>query len=514
MTVRKKLIISNILMIVIPVILAMMFGTIAFQAYGDQYWDPLEEMYDDENGVYSAQSIVYAYKEELSKKEWLQFAEIENQDTDISIDRTKKMLELEKQLRELGYHFQIRISGEEVYSNLTADETAKIKDYFEKTYGQIESLTLSDEDGAVIKNTFDISGEECEIAAVCTSERTMEGQADSYLKKYILSFVTVFLIFVLLAVVFTNLCLSGWIAHMILKPLNMLKKGARQVAEGNLEIPLEYEKKDEFGEVCREFNEMRGRLKKSVELQIRYEQYRRELIVGISHDLRTPLTSIKGYVEGLQDGIANTEEKQIRYYRAIHTRAMDMEALVDSLSTFARLENKEYKYHLEKVNLNEYLKQVIREYSEEAKQKKAVILYEYLAEAQEALLDIQEMRRVFINLFENSIKYRIKESTTFRLTVYEQGSNFKILSADDGPGVPERELEEIFHTFYRGDESRTRPESGSGLGLAIVKRIVEGHHGKIRAYNENGLVMEMILPVRPTINKGGTGSEENTDRGR
>lgn len=511
MTVRKKLILSNVLMIVIPIVAAMLFGIIVFRAYGDQYWDSLEEMYDDENGLYSAQSIIYAYKEELSKKEWRQFTEIEEEETDLSIDRTRRMIELEQQLKELGYDFQIRVEGEVLYSSLTKREKEKIKEYFADSYDNIGSLTLSDEEGAVIKNTFPINGEECEIAAVSMADSRGRIPTESYLQKYVLSFMLMFLGFVLLTIAGTNLILSHLITRMIMKPLIFLKKGTKEIADGNLDFELNYKKKDEFGEVCREFDEMRVRLKESVDMQLAYEKYRRELIVGISHDLRTPLTSIKGYAEGLKDGIANTPEKQKRYYNAIHTRALNMEALVDSLSTFAKLENKQYKYQLETVNVDEYLRQFIKDYEEEAKRKNAVILYENYAEMSEASIDIQEMHRVFINLFENSIRYRIKGETVIKLKVYEQNKNLKILVADDGPGVPERELPDIFNIFYRGDESRTSPEGGSGLGLAIVKQIIEGHGGAIRAYNENGLVVEMILPMKKTERKETAKDEENSD---
>lgn len=477
MTVRKKLMISNILMIVIPVCLAVVFGITAFTVFGRQYWETLEAMYNDENGVYSAQSIVYAYKDSV-----------------LSLNHTKDMPELEKQLSRLGYHYRIRIDDREMYNSLTSEEQ-KISESFEEAYEGLGSLTLSDEKAAIIKSTFQKDSTECEITAVRMADSVVTGYTVPYVKRYVISFLTGFVFIVIAAVLLTNFVLSRWITHMILKPLNILKKGTKEIADGNLQFELDYSEKDEFGEVCREFDIMRTHLQKSVDTQLAYEKYRKELIAGISHDLRTPLTSIKGYVEGLKDGIANTEEKKERYYNAIHTRALDMEALIDSLSTFAKLENKQYKYQLEKVNMDEYLRQCIRDYSEEAERKKAVILYDNHVKDAEVLIDLQEIHRVFINIFENSIKYRLKNQNVIRMEVSKQNENLKILVADDGPGVPERELSDIFNIFYRGDASRTKPENGSGLGLAIVKQIIEGHHGVIRAYNEKGLVIEIILPM-------------------
>ena len=168
--------------------------------------------------------------------------------------------------------------------------------------------------------------------------------------------------------------------------------------------------------------------------------------------------------------------------------------------------------------MKEYLEQLLEEYKEEAEQKKITLLMEWTARNTQVKLDLQEMHRVFINLFENSVKYRTKERSVIKLILDERGTVLEIRVADDGPGVPEADLEHIFNSFYRGDASRTKPGSGSGLGLAIVKQIVEGHGGKICAYNDHGLVIVITLPlVRERLGgsrengKGETGeNEENT----
>ena len=162
--------------------------------------------------------------------------------------------------------------------------------------------------------------------------------------------------------------------------------------------------------------------------------------------------------------------------------------------------------------------ELLEEYKEEAEQKKITLLMEWTARNTQVKLDLQEMHRVFINLFENSVKYRTKERSVIKLILDERGTDLEIRVADDGPGVPEADLEHIFNSFYRGDASRTKPGSGSGLGLAIVKQIVEGHGGKICAYNDHGLVIVITLPlVRERLGgsrengKGETGeNEENT----
>ena len=495
MTIRRKLVLSNISMIIIPLLLSLIFGCILLETHGSRYWSSLEEMYMDQNGVYSAQSLIYAYRDEVLKGEWEKYEEIETGEESFSVADVMDLKDLDQELEDMGYHIRVRINGEIVYSNLTEQEEYKIKEYSGESGAEVGGLILSDEESSLIKNTFQADQEKVEIAAVGMIQHTVSDEDDSYLRKYVFSFLMLFALFVLLAVVLTNIFLSRFITHMILKPLRILRGGAKEIADGNLEFQIDYHRPDEFGEVCKEFDEMRWHLKDSVETQLKYEQYRRELIVGISHDLRTPLTSIKGYVEGLKDGIANTEEKKQRYYDAIHTRALDIEALVDSFSMLAELENNQYQYKLEPVNIDVYLRQVMQEYQEEAKQKKLVFLYDNQSVQTRVKIDIQEMNRVFRNLFENSVKYRKKDESVIRIQIESHDKILQIRVADDGPGVPDDELMHIFNSFYRGDKSRTNAASGSGLGLAIAKRIVEGNHGAIRAYNENGLVMLITLPV-------------------
>lgn len=507
MTIRKKLILSNILMILIPVIVAMVVGLIALGTYGHRYWDSLEEMFENENGVYSVQSLIYAYKEEMVNGDWEKYAGQEVDDTGQIDSGLRDIQKLEQEIQSQGYYFRIRIDNKEVYSSLRAQEEDIIQEYSADSHDDVSDLVMSNEKGSLIKNMLKSDGRTFEITAVQTAENGSYTTDNSYLKKYIISFAVIFFLFILLVVVVTNAVLSRWITRMIMKPLYVLKKGSKEIEQGNLDFELDYHKEDEFGEVCDEFSDMRERLKESVDTRLEYEQYRKELIVGISHDLRTPLTSIKGYVEGLQDGIANTDEKRKRYYEAIHIRALDMEALVDSLSTFARLENKQYKYQLEKVNVDEYLRQLIREYEEEAKSKNAVVLYDNNVPDREIMLDVQEMHRVFINLFENSIKYRTNQRSVIHIFVNERKPYLEIEVADDGPGVPSQELTHIFTSFYRGDESRTVPGNGSGLGLSIVRQIIEGHKGKIEAYNHRGLVMRIWLPLLDSATADRAGGE-------
>lgn len=493
MTVKKKLVLSNIIMILVPVLFAVIFFLIAADTYMHPYWDPIEDMYQTGNGAYTVQSLIYSYKSVFTAKE-----------------SKRNLMDFEEEIGGLGYQFGLIRDNEIVYNSLTDEEMAAVSRYLPNSGTGTGSCTLNTQECSIVENTFSGSDGNASVIAVCMNGSSASVKQESYLRKYIISFVILFAVCCFAVVALTNFLLSRWIASIVLKPLDILKKSSREIGAGNLDAKPQYDKPDEFGEACREFDEMRIRLKESVETRLRYEKYRRDLIDGISHDLRTPLTSIRGYVEGLKDGIADTEEKREHYYDAIQLRTGNMEALVDSLSTFARLENKRYRYHLQPVDMDEYLRQFTREYHDEAQRKRLEVLYDNYAAKTEVMADLQEIHRVFVNLFENSIKYGKESEAAVRITLRNSGNSLEIQIADNGPGVPDSELELIFNSFYRGDRARTNPENGSGLGLAIVKQIIEGHTGTIRAYNDQGLVMQIMLPLYER--KTAETNEKDTDR--
>ena len=292
----------------------------------------------------------------------------------------------------------------------------------------------------------------------------------------------------------TNLILSSWITKSILIPLELLKNGSNQISKGNLDFEINYNKKDEFGEVCDDFNKMRVQLKLSEEARNRYEEYRKEIINGVSHDLRTPLTSIKGYVEGLQDGIANTEEKKKKYYSAIHTRAIDIENLINSLSSLSSIENEKFKYNFKKIKLGEYLKEKINNYKEELSQKNIKINLNIIHDDY-TLLDEKEFGRVLDNLLENTYKYGKKDNSIVDIKLDKNQEKLQLIFKDNGPGVDKSDLDNIFLSFYRTDKARTNPANGSGLGLSIVKNIIQGHSGTIEAVNNGGLEFIITLNI-------------------
>lgn len=266
---------------------------------------------------------------------------------------------------------------------------------------------------------------------------------------------------------------------------------------------------DVNGEINRS-DEMRAYLKESVEQRLRDEKRRRDLVTGISHDLRTPLTSITGYLEGLMDGIADTPEKRMRYLQAIKIRTGNLVSLVDSLSEYCRLDNG-FRYRMVETDFKKFVEQYLETCRHDAEQNNVTMEFIYGNETYPVQIDREELKRVFDNLFTNTVKYRNSEKSHILISLKRTltGTDIELVFKDDGPGVPKDSLEQIFDSFYRVDDARAQSEQGSGIGLAVVKEIILGHGGSIHAENRKGLAIIIHLPIAGEDIDG-----KNTDRGR
>lgn len=316
------------------------------------------------------------------------------------------------------------------------------------------------------------------------------------MRSLVINYLAIILLSSIVIIVSINSFLAARIAKSVLVPLDLLRYGSKQIKEGNLDFELKYHGKDEFEQVCADFDEMRRRLKDSVEMQLKYETDKQELVAGISHDLRTPLTVIKGYVEGLRDGVANTPEKQEKYLETIYKKACDMDSLVDNLFLFSKMDTEHYPFHFQTTEINQYLDDFFEQSKEEFLQKGLEISFKNkCAEKVYIKLDREEMHRVLENILENSVKYKTKQIGKASAVLNLVNSQIVLTIADDGPGVQIDDLTKLFARFYRGDPSRSNSHEGSGLGLAIAKHIVGAHEGIIFAQNHGGLEISITLPV-------------------
>lgn len=296
----------------------------------------------------------------------------------------------------------------------------------------------------------------------------------------------------------TNGVLSYFVSKSILRPVENLSIAAKQISEGNLDFEVKPFNKDELGQLAVSFELMRRNLKESAEMQKKYEENRKELIANISHDLKTPITSIKGYIEGIKDGVANTPEKMERYIETIYLKTLDMDHLINELFLYSKLDLKRVTFHFEEVNIHDYLVDRIEELKFDLDPLNVRISYSSHVERMNCiiLMDREQFKRVMTNIIQNSLKYMDKDEKLISIKLIEDQEKITIQFHDNGKGISKDALPFIFERFYRADPSRNLSTGGTGLGLAIAKRIIEEHGGEIWAESEIGKYTNIFLSLK------------------
>ncbi len=293
----------------------------------------------------------------------------------------------------------------------------------------------------------------------------------------------------LAAVGFTNFYLTKALFAHIQQPLDALVQGVERVRDGNLDAPIRYTEADEFRPACDAVDEMTARLKESLERQQQEQQKKQELIAGMSHDLKSPLATIRAYTEALLEGVAPDEATRQRYLQTIYARETDLEALVNRLFELAKLGVSEYPVQLLPLPLRATVQAVLADCELEDVTADCTAVADCTVTADRELLG-----RVLHNLVDNSCKYGAT-ALSFGTKVHSGTVTFWM--QDNGPGVPEDQLPRLFEPFYRGDAARTQPASGSGLGLAVARQSLQRMGGVITAENApgGGLRLVMQLPL-------------------
>ena len=297
--------------------------------------------------------------------------------------------------------------------------------------------------------------------------------------------------------VFTALSVGLWIYRSIAVPLVKLRKATQNIKEGNLDFVLEVEGNDEFSQLCQDFEEMRKRLKESTEEKILMDKENKELISNISHDLKTPITAVKGYVEGIMDGVADTPEKMDRYVRTIYNKTNEMDHLINELTFYSKIDTNRIPYTFSKLNVEDYFSDCAEELGLEMETKGIELVYaNYVEKDVQVIADGEQIRRVIHNIVSNAIKYMEKPKGIIQLRVKDVGDFIQVEIEDNGKGIAAKDLPYIFDRFYRTDVSRNSSKGGSGIGLSIVKKIMEDHGGKVWATSRLGIGTIMYFVLR------------------
>ncbi|MFZ3580060.1 sensor histidine kinase [Virgibacillus sp. DJP39] len=291
---------------------------------------------------------------------------------------------------------------------------------------------------------------------------------------------------------------TRYISRTVLFPLRHIFEATEEMKEGNLDYPINYKRGDEIGRFIQGFNLMRQHLKESSIKQKQYEEARKELIANISHDLRTPLSSIKGYVEGLQDGIVQNEEMKMRYLRVIHDKTNHLDTLIEDLFEFSKMELEQLPIEKDVVNMADFFLDMLGRFQFDLQIRGVDMTFTKQIPPLNIGLDPTRIEQVMSNLIDNAVRYG-GDRITIEVEVDQVKGSLSVIVKDNGQGMDEKDLTNIFNPFYRGEKSRSTKHGGSGLGLSIVQYIVQAHGGEIKAESEKGKGSLFILTIANTI---------------
>ncbi len=488
MKLRTRLAIAFLVIVLIPVLMSgvALFGfnklqTRSFQeAYGIENYD-----YEDlTNPTPFLSRLTSGIHEELSV-----YAQ-----EDVSFFEQEEQLQyLNEELESRSSYLIIR-QGDDITFTGNQEETAQMEDQlpvYGTDYGESENAVYI---GGVIQSLvkkvdyISADGQECS-AFIVTDMANLAPQ--------LRTMYTSMLVAIIVILMLTGLGLMLWIYHGIKVPLNKLSLAAENIKNGNLDFHLETRDcRNEIEELCIDFEEMRKRLKVNAEEKLDHDRENKELISNISHDLKTPITAVKGYVEGIMDGVADTPEKMDKYIRTIYNKANEMDMLINELTFYSKIDTNKIPYTFNKISVNEYFSDCIEELTLEMEEKNVDFAYSnYVSEDVEIIADAEQIKRVIHNIVNNSVKYMDKSKALIHIRVNDVGDYIQVEIEDNGRGIAAKDLPFIFDRFYRSDSSRNSAQGGSGIGLSIVRKIIEEHGGKIWATSKEntGTVMYFVL---------------------
>lgn len=281
--------------------------------------------------------------------------------------------------------------------------------------------------------------------------------------------------------------MSGYVYISILEPFEKIKKFAGEIAKGNFDIPLQYERSNYFGEFTWSFDCMRREIVKARLCEREAIENNKTVIATLSHDIKTPIASIRAYAEGLEANLDATPQKRARYLNVLMKKCDEVSRLTNDLFLHSISDLEKLKVSPEKTELCAFMEQAVEEMAAE----KQDVVFEKGAEEIFVLIDRSRMLQITENLINNARKYA---KTGICIKIRREEELVKISFWDSGAGIPAEDLPFIFDKFYRGKNCGS--EQGSGLGLYIVKYLMEQMNGAVMLYNHaDGLEVELSLPM-------------------
>lgn len=489
MKLKTKLIIAFFSIICIPLIVV----AVVISMLGSYHLRSIEK---DEAFRYSlfADSTIQIFNAATSEMKAEVTSLVEN-DPDSFIDE-QRIEEIDK---ELTYNFSciaVEREGEIYYNGLGENQIQDVERLFTEIGVMIDGtnnvgMVTKIEDNTCLVNGWNVEfsdGAKGRIILVSFIGMLLPGI------KVVLTELAVAIILIMVSVA---LLMAAWIYGTLLRRLNELKKAANEIKNGNLDYELKVDGTDEIGELCQDFEEMRHKLKDTAEESVRSETESKELISNISHDLKTPITAIKGYVEGIMDGVASSPEKLDKYIKTIYVKANDMDRLIDELTIYSKIDTNRIPYTFSKIDISDYFDDCVNELGIEFESKGIMLNFSNFLEGSVIVIaDSEQLKRVINNIISNSVKYMDKPKGIINIRLRDVGDYVQIEIEDNGKGIAVRDMPYIFDRFYRADSSRNSAQGGSGIGLAIVKKIIEDHGGNIWASSKEGVGTVMYFVLR------------------
>lgn len=484
---KNKIIISFCIIIFVPILLAL----VVLFSFQHIQLKAIEQTYGIEDKNYSYFSNSMQLLSRFTRDSFRTLTEVASENPELLSDE-KYLQETNTKLEEKSSYLIVRKERELVFIGEDASISllTQLPDYGDADTNVNSGTYIDGEEQALIRQIdFKYSdGSQGSVFIITILEETIPE---------LKNLAADILVSILLILVLTACMLTVWIYTSLINPIKKLQIAAQNIKDGNLDFTVEAESNDEIGELCRTFEEMRQRLKDNTEEKIASEKENKALISNIAHDLKTPITAVKGYAEGIMDGVADTAEKRDKYIRTIYNKANEMDTLINELTLYSRIDTNRIPYNFSRINVADYFNDCIEEIGLDLEAKNIGLAYfNYTDEEVQIIADPEQLKRVIHNIIGNSIKYLDKQKGLLNIRIKDVGDFIQVEIEDNGRGIGAKDLPYIFDRFYRTDASRNSATGGSGIGLSIVKKIIEDHGGKIWATSKESIGTVMYFVIR------------------
>ncbi len=481
---RTKLLITSLAIVIIPVILAI--GTylalgryLIYKQQAQQFSSAVDySMVSDPGGTFA--EMTDDLVEEIQHK---------MQTDPYILEKEDYLKELDEQVATRYSYILVR-KGEDLYYVANRDKANAVINELPGFGNEIKGIYYTQSRHLVRQVDFVFSDNVNGSLYIITGIRTA-------LTTSLILYMSIAILFILLV---TSILLTMWIGRSFFGPIDELNNAMQHIKDGNFDyiLPTDIKEKGEIGAMYRNYEDMRLRLKESAEEKIEREKQNKELISNISHDLKTPITAIKGYSQGLLEGVADNPEKQKKYIRIINNKANDMNNLINELTLYSSIDNNRIPYNFVRLNVADYFGDCIEEIGADLESKSIKLNYSNLtAPDTQIVADPEQIKRVVNNVVNNSVKYLGRDDGTGQIDIriLDEIDSVRIELEDNGRGIAQKDIPNIFDRFYRTDSSRNSKQGGSGIGLSIVKKIIEDHGGYIWAtsHEGDGTCMHFVL---------------------